>query len=71
MLDGQDMGRNIFDHVRVLRAEGYRNLFIHLDLALGWHGALVPDVLAAGFAPRLVLPYASQADVVVFQHARS
>ena len=68
MLDGTDAGRNIQRHVDLLLAEGYRNILLSLDLSVGWQAALPPLLIAAGFAPVVVLPFAGRADVVMFQH---
>jgi hypothetical protein len=71
MLDGVDTEVTIQKHVELLQSEGYRNILVHLDLAQGWQAAMIPALLANDFEPRLVLPHASQADMVVLQHAGS
>ncbi|WMW66919.1 hypothetical protein [Nitratidesulfovibrio liaohensis] len=70
MLDGADAGENIRLHAGMLRAEGYRNILLHLDLSAGWQADLPPLLEETGFAPVMVLPFASRADVVVYQHVR-
>lgn len=71
MLDGADTQDTLQKHVELLQSEGYRNILVHLDLAQGWQAAMIPALLANDFEPRLVLPHASQADMVVLQHAGS
>lgn len=65
---GRDAATNLKEHVRVLLGDGLRNLFFELDLGRSWHGHFTPALLAAGFSPRVILPYAGQGDVAVFQH---
>lgn len=68
LVAGADADSAVARHVAVLRKDGYRNLFFHLDLAYGWQAALVPALLDNGFAPVLLLPDGGKGDVVVFQH---
>jgi len=71
MLDGADASGTLRGHVQLLVSEGYRNILVHLDLAHGWQAALAPALLENGFQPRVLLPHAGQADVMVLQHAGS
>lgn len=71
MLDGEDASATLRGHVQLLQSEGYRNILAHLDLAFGWQAALAPAFLENGFEPRVLLPHAGQADMVVLQHAGS
>lgn len=68
LVAGADAAECVARHVEALHADGYRNLFFHLDLAHGWQAGLVPALLDGGFAPVIVLPGGGSADVVVFQH---
>jgi len=68
LVAGADADAAVARHVDVLRKDGYRNLFFHLDLAYGWQAALVPALLDNGFVPVLLLPDGGKSDVVVFQH---
>jgi hypothetical protein len=65
---GADFAANIDRHVRMMQEERIRNVFFILDLGASWHAALVPGLLANGFRPEIILPFAGQADLVVFQH---
>lgn len=66
--DGHDAGTNMESHVKLLRRDGFLNLFFNIDLGRPWETNLVPDLLEHGFQPRLVLPYGGSSDLVVFQH---
>jgi len=66
--DGRDAGENLGRHVELLLKEGFRNLYVNLDLGRAWQSYLVPDLLAQGFQPRLVMPYGGTSDQVIFQH---
>ncbi len=65
--DGRDMAANIQSHVAALNGDGIANLFLSLDLGSQWQAGLLPEIRAAGFAPRLVLPSLGQGDLVIFQ----
>lgn len=69
MLDGEDAESTLQSHVDLLLSEGYRDILVHIDLGRSWQANLIPSLLACGFTPRLVLPHAGQADLVVLQHA--
>ena len=66
--DGKDAAANLARHLELLRADGFRNLLLGMDLGVAWQAELVPDALSVGFRPRLVIPYGGTADVVIFQH---
>lgn len=65
---GLDAATNLKEHVCILLGDGLRNLFFELDLGRSWHGHFALALLAAGFSPRVILPYAGQGDVAVFQY---
>jgi anti-sigma regulatory factor (Ser/Thr protein kinase) len=65
---GSDESRNVEEHVRMLRAEGVRNLLVEVDLAHAWQAGFVAPLVAAGFAPVYVLPYAGDGDTLVLQN---
>ena len=69
MLDGADAEQIIGAHVRMLNAEGYRNILFHLDLSQSWQAALAPALLGNNFQPRIILPHAGRADLLVLHHA--
>ncbi len=64
---GADIERNLHKHVQVLTAEKFHNLFFEIDLGRAWQADLAPVLLENGFEPRLVLPYAGEADLLLFQ----
>lgn len=65
---GSDLTANMERHVQFLGGEGFRNLLFELDLGVSWHASLVPVLLACGFRPLMILPFAGRADLVVFQY---
>lgn len=65
---GGDLAANLERHVRFLGEEGFLNLLFELDLGVSWHASLVPVLLGRGFRPGMILPFAGQADLVVFQY---
>lgn len=66
--DGEDMTDNLSQHVKVLSAESLPNIFFAIDLSKAWQAALTPSLLQNGFLPKILLPYALEGDVVVFQY---
>jgi hypothetical protein len=69
-LDGRDMAANLAAHVNAIRGKGIGRILFYMDLSRPWEAALAEDLMHAGFVPKLVLPYAGQADKVVWQHDR-
>jgi hypothetical protein len=70
-LDGRDMAANLAAHVNAIRGKGIGRILFYMDLSRPWEAALAEDLTHAGFIPKLVLPYAGQADKVVWQHERA
>lgn len=68
MWPGVDCDENIAQHVRLMRQESIRNIFFTLDLGHAWQADFAPGLLRNGFEPCYVLPYAGEADVILFQH---
>jgi anti-sigma regulatory factor (Ser/Thr protein kinase) len=64
---GADVHENVKNHVDLFRRESIGSLFFELDLAMPWQVGFTPALVKNGFAPRLILPYAGQGDLVVFQ----
>lgn len=64
---GLDAYENIAGHLRLLRGEIIRNIFFEMDLARPWQADFTPALLGNGFVPRLILPYAGEGDLVLFQ----
>lgn len=65
---GADFAANVKRHVRFLQSDGFLNLFFELDLGVPWHAEIVPALLAHGFQPAIILPFAGQSDLILFQH---
>ncbi len=64
---GADMETNVAQHLKLLKQEGLRNIFFLVDLGQAWQADFAPALLQNGFLARLVLPYAGEGDLVVFQ----
>jgi len=68
LLPGTDFAANVERHIRFLSGERFRNLFFELDLGIPWHAELIPVILTRGFKPEIILPFAGQSDLMVFQY---
>jgi hypothetical protein len=68
LLPGTDFIANLERHIRFIRKEGFLNLFFELDLGVPWHAEMIPVLTANRFQPKILLPFAGQADLVIFQH---
>jgi hypothetical protein len=66
--DGMDASQNLSQHIEVLKNEGMRIIFFEIDLGHSWQVNFTPALLENGFTPRLILPYAGKADIVIFQY---
>ena len=66
---GRDVTENLSNHLRLFEREPGTGLFFEMDTALPWQADFTPALLAHGFAPRMVLPYAGTGDLVLFQLA--
>lgn len=66
--DGIDVSVNLSKHLQILKNEGIQTIFVEIDLGHAWQANLAPALRENGFTPRLILPYAGKADIVVFQY---
>jgi len=66
--DGIDASQNLSQHIEILKNEGMRIIFFEIDLGHSWQVNFTPALLENGFTPRLILPYAGKADIVIFQY---
>jgi hypothetical protein len=66
--DGADASKNLEKHILTLKNEGIRSILFEIDTGHAWQANLTPILLENGFTPRLILPYAGKADVVIFQY---
>ncbi|MBF0550244.1 MAG: hypothetical protein HQK60_06890 [Deltaproteobacteria bacterium] len=64
---GADAADNLAQYLRLFRGEAIEDIFFLMDLAQPWQADFTPALLQCGFAPRLILPYAGEGDVVMFQ----
>lgn len=67
MWPGADCEANIQKHVHLMRQEGIPDILFMMDLGRPWQADFAPGLLRHGFKPRCVLPYAGEADVILFQ----
>lgn len=65
---GTDVTETLAAHVSAVQKEGTGTILFEMDLGQSWHCHFTEALLANGFGPRLVLPYAGRGDLVVFQH---
>ena len=63
---GEDCEENLAAHVDLLRQEEMAAIHFEMDLGVSWQTGFTPGLLKLGFVPRLILPYAGMADLVVF-----
>lgn len=68
---GRDFDENVKRHLRFLQGEGIRNIFFNLDLGISWHASLMSVLINNHYRPALILPFAGQADLVIFQYDES
>jgi len=67
ILSGADAEDNLARHVEVLQKEGLTSILFQIDLGKPWHSDFVPALWKNNFEPRVILPYAGNRDLVVFQ----
>jgi hypothetical protein len=68
---GTDAEKNIMDHLALFHRESMGNIFFEMDLGQPWQALFARGLLTQGFRPRLILPYAGEGDIVVFQEGNS
>ncbi|MFH2046827.1 MAG: hypothetical protein ABIK92_16985 [Pseudomonadota bacterium] len=64
---GKDCEKILADHVKLLRQESMSAIFFEMDLGLSWQTGFTPGLLKLGFIPRMIIPYAGKADLVIFE----
>lgn len=67
MWAGEDLETNLAQHLRLFHQEGLPNVFFSMDLGQSWQVDCTGPLLRNGFEPRLLVPYAGDGDVVMFQ----
>lgn len=68
LMFGEDAARNLAKHVQSLCQENLFNILFEMDLGKAWQVNLTPDLLLSGFKPCLLLPYAGDGDILIFQY---
>jgi anti-sigma regulatory factor (Ser/Thr protein kinase) len=64
---GLDAEENMVSHLKLFSRESLWNVFFAMDLGLPWEADFTPGLLRNGFSPRMVIPYAGEGDLVIFQ----
>jgi len=64
---GADNAKNMAAHVELLRREAMATLLFEMDLGRPWQAGFTPGLIALGFYPRMILPHAGSADLLIFQ----
>jgi hypothetical protein len=64
---GADCEENLAGHVALLRQEAFGSIFFEMDLGNARQAEFTPGLLKLGFVPRMILPYAGIADLVIFE----
>lgn len=67
LMSGEDAGKNLMNHIMALQKEKIQNIYFELDLGKAWQADIAPHLLTCGFKPRLILPYAGEGDLLLFQ----
>ena len=65
---GADSESVIAAYVETLLKEGWGSILLEMDLGKAWQCYFTMALSKCGFEPKLVLPYAGQGDLVIFQH---
>ncbi len=65
---GDNLAENLSRHIALCRKESLPNIFFALDTGISWHAHLAPVLIAQSFKPCVLLPFAGQADLVIFQY---
>lgn len=64
---GADNAENLAAHVELLRRETMATILFEMDLGQPWQAGFTPGLIALGFFPRMILPHAGSADLLIFQ----
>ncbi len=67
LMDGADFGDNLADHLKLLADEGVADVRLATDQGVSWQASLAESLAGSGLEPRLVLPWAGAADVIIWQ----
>ncbi|MDD5475542.1 MAG: hypothetical protein PHU03_03395, partial [Syntrophales bacterium] len=65
---GIDLDDNLKRHIQLCRKESLVNLFFVVDTGISWHASLVHVLMSNHFKAEVIIPFAGQADLVIFQY---
>lgn len=68
---GIDQALNLKRHIQFCKKESLMNIFFVVDLGISWHASLTPVLMSHHFKPQVIIPFAGQADLVIFQYYAS
>jgi hypothetical protein len=68
---GADLDANLKRHLHFLNEETIKNISFSLDMGVSWHTSLTTVLINNNFRPALIIPFAGQADVLIFQYDRT
>jgi len=68
---GDDLDANLKRHLHFLEEERINNIFFYLDLGASWQAALMTVLITNHFRTAFIIPFAGQADLLVFQYDRT
>lgn len=65
---GLDLVDNLNRHIGLCKKESLMNIFFVVDLGISWHASVIPILISHHFKPAVIIPFAGQADLVIFQY---
>jgi hypothetical protein len=68
---GDDFDANVKSHLRFLKEEAINNIFFSLDMGVPWQASLMTVLINNSYRPALIIPFAGQADLPIFQYDRT
>jgi hypothetical protein len=66
---GRDIRENLAAHAAALTQRSLPNILFNMDLSASWQASMAPDLIQAGFVPKLIMPNAGVSDILIFQYA--
>ena len=64
---GEDIETNLKKHLQLFQKEKLPNVFFNMDLGISWHTDFAEALIKLGFKPELIIPYAGERDLLIFQ----
>ena len=68
---GNDLTSNLKRHMELCKKESLLNIFFTVDMGISWHASIIPILMSQHFTPKVIIPFAGQADLVIFQYDES